>query len=77
MPLKSKTLNSGTLRPYASRNPPDPHKLPSYPLVREPHGSLKQSVSLSLIGVGSVLTASVVFLALAKGAVDRHGPSSL
>eukprot|EP00983_Pelagomonas_calceolata_P056983 1144874-Pelagomonas_calceolata.AAC.2 len=42
VPLKLKILNSCALGLHASRNPPDPHQLPPYPLVRETHGSLSQ-----------------------------------
>eukprot|EP00983_Pelagomonas_calceolata_P086757 1156826-Pelagomonas_calceolata.AAC.3 len=40
--------NSGALGPHASRNPTDPHQLPSYPQVRETHGSVSQSYLASV-----------------------------
>eukprot|EP00983_Pelagomonas_calceolata_P056089 1144438-Pelagomonas_calceolata.AAC.1 len=63
VPLKSINTRhkSDALGPHASKNPPDPHWLPSYSLVRETHGSLSQYVSFSFIDVGNVLTSYVLF----------------
>eukprot|EP00983_Pelagomonas_calceolata_P059571 1145971-Pelagomonas_calceolata.AAC.2 len=56
---KNTNYNPGALGPRAARNPPDPHYLPSYPLMRKIHGSFSQCVSFSFIDVGSILAALV------------------
>eukprot|EP00983_Pelagomonas_calceolata_P071316 1151181-Pelagomonas_calceolata.AAC.11 len=54
---------SGSLGLYADRNPPDSHYLPSYPLVRETHGSLgqctKQNVTRARVPAAQILSVIV------------------
>eukprot|EP00983_Pelagomonas_calceolata_P028812 902769-Pelagomonas_calceolata.AAC.2 len=59
--LPRKHHNPGVLEPHAARNPPVPHQRPSYLLVKETHGSLSQRVVFSVMFVGSVLAAYVIF----------------